>query len=549
MAMQRSRFLRMSALMALALSTTGLSQAKTPQHAAAPRPNVVVVLLDDLGFSDIGRFGSEIATPTMDRLAQRGVSMSQFYVNPRCSPTRAALLTGKYPHEVGMGGLPLPSLMKTPPGPYQGYLNASVPTVASRLKEAGYATFMSGKWHLGDAPQNWPRKFGFDRYFGLISGASSYYELVTETMGKRIMADEDTPFTPPAEGFYMTTAITDHAVDYIRTHEQAAPDKPFMLYLAYTAPHWPLHAPDAAVRKYDGVYDKGWPDVRAKRLSRLKSQGMADLAVDAANWPAGREDWDRYPDKAGWARRMQVHAAMVELADAGLARVVETLEQSGDLDNTIILVMSDNGASGEDAAARGIDKPEILPGRQGSYVSIGKEGALMANTPFRDVKGTVFEGSVRSPFIAFWPKGLGRAKGLKSKGYATILDVMPTILDAAGVAPDSGEGRSLLPVLKGKAALKPQPFYWEHYGWRGVRDGPWKLVSPALSKDWLLFNIDRDPGENKNLASSQKALVARLSANWENWAKATHSESLDPKFLRMLDEGGKAAAKTPKAAQ
>ncbi len=539
--MKRSRLFGATACLALALESLGLCQAKTPQKGAPSRPNVVVVLLDDLGFSDIGRFGSEIATPTMDSLAQRGVSMNQFYVNPRCSPTRAALLTGQYPHAVGMGGLPLPSLMETSPGPYQGYLNAAVPTIASRLREAGYATFMSGKWHLGDAPQNWPRNFGFDHYFGLISGASSYYELVTEKMGKRIMADEDRPWTPPPEGFYMTTAITDHAVDYIRNHEKAAPAQPFLLYLAYTAPHWPLHAPDAAVQKYDGVYDKGWPDVRAKRLARLRAKGMADLAEDAASWPTSGDDWGHYPDKSGWARRMQVHAAMVELADAGLARVVDALKQSGKLENTIILVMSDNGASGEDAAARGIDNPSILPGRQGSYVSIGKDGALMANTPFRDVKGTVFEGGVRSPFIAFWPKGLGRATGPKSKGYATILDVMPTILDAAGIAPVEGEGRSLLPVLRGKASLKPKPFYWEHYGWRGVRDGPWKLVSPAMSKDWMLFNITRDPGENRDVSKSKPALVARLSGNWDKWAKATNSQSLGPKYLKMLDESRKAS--------
>jgi len=490
------------------------------QSTPLERPNILIILLDDLGYSDIGAFGSEIRTPHIDKIASAGASYSQFYVYPRCSPTRAALMTGRYPHEAGLAFLTTPEGSNAPKGPYQGYLEPSLPTLPALLKQAGYGTYMSGKWHLGEAPENWPRQRGFDRYFGLISGASSYYELLENAMSERRMAMDDAAYTPPENGFYMTDAITDHADEFLDEHFTKQGDKPFFLYLAYTAPHWPLHAPKDEIDAYNGVYDGGWQSVRAARLDRMKSRGIMSPETELSAPPKAVGKWSDYTDKQDWARKMQTHAAMVTHADAGIGQIVEKLRRSGKLDNTIIIVMSDNGASSEDVKARKLNKPGSAIGARGNYVSFEKPGAFTANTPLRDYKGSTHEGAVRSPLFVSWPQKLApKAKGLHAN-MVTILDIMPTVLAAAKVdaLPKELSGRNLTPALEGAAMPAAQPFYWDHVGWRGVRDGQWKAVSAPGSKTWALYDLDKDPAERHDLSDRHAERTANMSEQWQAWA-------------------------------
>ena len=322
--------------------------ATNPVAERRAQPNVVVILLDDMGFSDPGFMGSEIATPSIDRLAAGGVTVSQFYVQPRCSPTRAALLTGRAPHESGLGFLAVPATMASSPGAYQGYLEPGIPTLASELKALGYATYMSGKWHLGEAASHWPRRYGFDRYFGLLSGASSYYELLTAS--DRRMARDDEAYVP-GNGFHMTEATSRQALTFLREHRERE-DSPFFLYLAYTAPHWPLHARPDDIAAYAPVYAAGLRSIAAARRAALAERGFATNDASIAQ-------------DANDPQLMAAYAAMITAADRGIGTVLAELESAGELDNTLILVFSDNGASAEDVSARRLHDPDKAVGGTG----------------------------------------------------------------------------------------------------------------------------------------------------------------------------------------
>ena len=268
------------------------------------KPNIIFILADDMGYSDIGCYGSEVNTPNLDQLAANGIKIRSFYNNARCCPTRASLLTGQYPHTVGMGAMVTPAKALIEPGSYQGFLDNRYPTIAEELKKAGYSTYMTGKWHVGEREQHWPLKRGFDHYFGLISGANSYYEIIPQEIGKRHVVEDNKDFAIPKEGFYMTDAFTDHAIQYMHWQKTNQSDKPFFLYMAYTAPHFPMHALEEDVAKYIKLYEQGWDITREKRFEKMKKLGLIDSRYRLTERTAGIPAWDQATDKKTWVRKM-----------------------------------------------------------------------------------------------------------------------------------------------------------------------------------------------------------------------------------------------------
>ena len=488
---------------------------------ASSHPNVVVVLLDDMGFSDLGFLGSEIKTPSIDKLANGGLTVSNFYVYPRCSPTRAALLTGRHPHEVGMGFLTTPARVDPEPGPYQGYLDHESTTLAEALKTEGYRTYLSGKWHLGEHQRHWPRKHGFDRYFGLISGASSYYELITDQPLVRRMALDDEPWDPPETDFYMTSAITNEAKAFLESHLSEASEQPFFLYLAYTAPHWPLHAPEEAVAPYRSLYTSGPERIREERLARLREKGLLNDHVHGFDTSSEPHD-DASPEAL-----MAVYAAQVTLADEGIGQVMDLLAMHDVADDTIVMVFSDNGASAVDVRTRNLHESGVQVGERGSYLSYGPDWAAVSNAPFYQHKGSTFEGGVRSPLVVYWPDGV-RRHGLDRDSILAVTDIYPTVLSIAGVeAPDDIVGEDFSESLRAAPHKRDTPIFWEHMGWRGVREDEWKAVFSPQERTWRLFNLKSDPIEKTDLAQAAPERLNALAQKWQAWSDETGTDGFD----------------------
>ncbi len=499
-----------------------LSAAPAAFAAAPKRPNLLVILADDLGYSDIGPFGGEIATPNLDSLARQGVRFTQFYNCARCCPTRASLLTGLYNHQAGVGHM----IQDRGVPAYQGYLNDKCATIGESLKPAGYTTLMSGKWHVGEQPAHWPTRRGFDHYFGLISGASNYFRLE----GARRMALDSEPYTPPPnnagtkEGFYMTNAIGDHAVRMLR---EAPKGNPFLLYLAFTSPHWPLHALPEDISRYRGTYMKGWDRLRLERHERQLAAGIVDRRWPLSPRDAGVPAWDTLSqaEKDQWDLRMAVYAAQVECMDRNIGRVLEQLRRSGQLDNTLVMFMADNGGCAEENIGGEKQAKDPVPGGPDSFTSYRRPWANASNTPYRLWKQFTHEGGIASPFIAAWPAGFRRAGQLDATpGH--VIDVLPTLLDAAAAqraaAPQGREllpleGRSLLPAFRGGKAAERRITGWEHQGHRAVRMGDWKLVS-SYGKPWELYNLAEDRTELRDLAGQDAPRAAAMSGEFESWA-------------------------------
>lgn len=453
-------------------------------------------MADDMGFSDLGCYGSEIPTPNLDRLAGSGVRFTQFYNTARCCPSRASLLTGLYSHQAGIGhmvddrGYPA----------YQGYLNDKCTTIAEALRPAGYHTLMSGKWHVGQNRPHWPTDRGFERYFGLIEGADNYFR------PQRQMALEDKPWKPsPDQKFYMTDAFTDYAVDRIK--EYAPKPDPFFLYLAYTAPHWPLHALPQDIAKHRGRYKKGWDALREERLARQRALGIIDKRWALTPRDSSVPAWDSVKNQDEFDLRMAVYAAQVDRLDQDIGRVLQTLRDTGQQDNTLVMFLADNGGCAEEKIRGELPTP---PGGADSFTSYGKPWANASNTPFRLYKHWVHEGGISTPFIAHWPGHI--AKGLDHRP-AHILDLHATCTDAAGAAPPKTEGLSILGERKVHDSL-----FWEHEGNRAVRQGKWKLVSRHPDA-WELYDIEADRTELHNLASAEADRVSRMKADYAVWAE------------------------------
>lgn len=522
--MNRREFMRGVAggVAAASLGVQGKAFAQSP-GTTTKSPNIVVILADDMGYCDLGCYGSEISTPNLDGLANNGLRFTHTYNAARCCPSRAALLTGLYPHQAGMGDMVSTVKKVRTEGPYQGYLNKQCVTIAEALGAAGYRTYMSGKWHVGEKPEYWPRKRGFDRYFGLISGASSYFELLKEEFPPRVMARDDEPYMPEGDHFYMTDAFSDNAVRFLEEHDQ---NKPFLLYLAYTAPHWPLHAWPEDIARYQGKYMMGWDALREQRYKRL-----LELGIINPKWALSPRDeevpaWDSVNNKEDWDLRMAVYAAMISRMDYGIGRVLETLRKMGAEENTLVLFLSDNGGCHERIRKDKLIKPGAKPGERGSYVAYERNWANASNTPFRLFKHWVHEGGISTSMIARWPKRI-REKGALTHQAAHITDIMPTCLDLAGVKyPETFNGnpitptagKSLVPIFEGKTREPHERLYWEHEGNRAIREGQWKLVATKKG-DWELYDLEADRTELHNLAKDQPDKASELYKAWDAWAE------------------------------
>lgn len=508
----------------LLLAACTSQKDQPPQN---PPPNILLIMADDMGYSDLGCYGSEIATPNLNQLAQNGIRFRSFYNAARCCPTRASLLTGLYPHEAGMGAMVSNVDADPEPGPYQGFLNNNCVTIAEVLKGAGYSTYMSGKWHVGEKPEYWPRKRGFDRYFGLISGGSSYFEIIKEQPRVRQMAMDDTPWEPPAEGFYMTDAFSDFAVNFLDEHFAQEKEQPFFMYLAFTAPHWPLHALPEDIQKYEGKYDAGWEAIRKQRYENMLKQGVIDSTYALSPQAVGVPNWEDVEDQEEWARRMTVYAAMVDRMDQGVGRVLDALRSYQAFDNTLIIFLSDNGGSDENITGRNLNNPEVPIGERGSYVAYREPWANVSNTPFRKFKKWTHEGGISSPFIMHWPAGIERSGELETNNYAHIVDIMATCVDVADAKyPETyGEnaikpmrGQSLQWALQGENRPESPTLYWEHFGHKAVRQGDWKLVAAPPENQWELYNIPQDPSELNDLSNDQPDQVQAMSTLYQQWA-------------------------------
>ena len=497
-------------------------------EAPSPQPNIVVIMADDLGYSDIGAYGGEIDTPNLDALAAGGIRFTRFYNTARCWTARASLLTGLYPHQVGLGGgIRAVDQPLGEPGPDQGYLDAGAPTIAEVLGGAGYGTYMAGKWHVGERPEHWPRRRGFDRYFGLISGASSYFEIIRDQPRIRQMALDDDPWEPPDEGFYMTDAITDHAVRFVEDHAASRPADPFFLYVAYTAPHWPLHALTDDIAKYEGRYDRGWDAIRAERHTRMIESGIIDERYTLSPRPESIPPFDEAEDPAGWARRMEVYAAMVDRLDQGIGRIHDALQTSGVSENTLILFLADNGGSAESVAGRDLNDPSVPMGERGSYVAYRAPWANVSNTPFRRYKSWMYEGGIATPLIAYWPDGI-TSPGRTSTRVGHVIDIFATSVDLAGSAASEPREASTAPPLEGlsfadalaaRAGQTHAALYWEHRGHRAMRRNDWKIVYAPVHDRWELYDLSVDPTEREDLASARPEALETMIAAWEAWAR------------------------------
>ncbi|MDB4582675.1 arylsulfatase [Draconibacterium sp.] len=532
-------------------------------------PNIILIMSDDMGYSDIGCYGSEINTPNLDGLAENGLRFTQFYNTARCCPTRASLISGLHPHQAGVG-----HMMNDRGTPaYQGNLNHNCVTIAEVLKTAGYSTYMAGKWHVtplkpsvnNPNKENWPLQRGFDKFFGTIHGAGSFYDPNSLTSGNEFIA--------PEEDFYYTDAISDTTVKYIHNHNS---NNPFFIYVPYTAAHWPMHALPKDIAKYKGIYDKGWDEVRKERYNRMLEMGLI------------KPEWkmsERYPDKPwdetglkDWqAVCMEVYAAMIDNMDQGIGRIVNALKEKGELENTLIFFLQDNGACAE-AYAFGRTAKDTLrvdpdtikplppgylqtrmeplqtrdgkpvragygvyPGPADTYIGYDQCWSNASNTPFRMFKHWVNEGGISTPLIVHWPDGF-QAKNEFRQQPGQLVDIMATCVDVSGAEYPQQyqgnkiipmEGTSLAPAFKNEK-LEREYLYWEHEGNRAIRKGKWKLVSEVwfwphmhdsinelpLEK-WELYDLEADRTELNNLADKNPELVKELANNWLNWAKRT----------------------------
>lgn len=517
----------------------GMLQGFTEEKPKDKRPNILLILADDLGYSDLGAYGGEIQTPNLDRLAKQGLRLQEFYNNSICAPTRASLLTGQYQHKAGVGyfsnDLGIPA--------YQGYLNKESLTLAEVLKESGYTTLTSGKWHVSNQTTSLPWQRGFDQVYprdveSAGSGAPKEKTRVTDQRGY------------PIPEFFQTNVITKNAVSFL--DEAHKKDNPFFLYLAYTAPHWPLVALPEDIAKYKGKYDLGWDQLRKDRFERQKALGIVKAEAKISVKDDDIYDWARlsYDQKKQWAKKMEVFAAMVDRLDQGVGEVFKKLEETGQADNTIIIFISDNGAPAEDLVKwyHGAVKNEGPVGTEGSFESQSKNWSYLSNTPFLGFKDDMHEGGINSPFIAWYPSKI-KAGGIK-QGTGHIIDLAPTFYELANAKypkkyketnTNPLPGKSLLPLLFGESSVvaRNEPLFWERAGNRAVREGKWKLVSTYPSYAWELYNLELDQGETTDVSARNHELVSQLSEKYFAWAKKTgvvEFSTLEDREPKMMKE-------------
>ena len=508
------------------------------------RPNIILIMADDMGFSDIGCYGGEIDTPNLDRLAGRGLRFTQFYNTGRCCPTRALLMTGLWAHQTGMGAMTGDAGF---PG-YRGDLNRNCVTIAQVLHEAGYATFMSGKWHLTKhvgywsgkpeltSKHNWPLQRGFDRFYGGVFGIGNHFDPVSLTRDNR-------PVRPDSPDYYFTDAISRETSRFILGQSS---DRPFFCYVAYSAPHWALQAPEKDIAKYKGRYEAGWDAIRRQRHRRMIEMGIVD-----AKWELSARDpevppWSEAKHKPWQQRRMEVYAAMVDRMDQGIGLILSALETTDQLDNTLIFFLSDNGGCAEELEQRHAavwfypkrardgrlvqigNDPSIMPGGPDTYQSYGKPWGNAANSPFREYKMWVHEGGIATPLIVHWPARI-RSRGELRHHPGHVVDIMATCVEAAGARYPSlynghsiipMEGKSLLPAFDGVPTDR-KTLYFEHMGNRAVRAGKWKLVAEK-DRTWELYDLEADRTETRDLSDRFPERVGKLARMYRKWAARTN---------------------------
>lgn len=505
------------------------------------RPNILLILNDDMGYSDLGCYGGEIHTPNLNSLAEGGLRYTQFYNTARCCPSRASLLTGLYPHQADVGHMTGDDGIDG----YLGDLNPNTVTIADALKPGGYATYMSGKWHVtrhvNGPKHNWPCQRGFDDFYGIITGAANYYQ-------PRTLTRNNERIEPEGEDYFLTDAISNEAVRQIREHAATKNDTPFFHYVAYTAPHWPLHAHEKDIATYEGRFDSGWDKLREQRLER-----MIDMGLIHKNWSLSERDplvvpWENEEHKKWQARRMEVYAAQIDRMDQGIGRILNALRDTGNWENTLIVFLSDNGGCAEelgdcrDAVVTGFEQlgtsktrdgrevrygnfPDIIPGDENTYSSYGVPWANVSNTPFRLYKHWVHEGGIATPFIVHWPAGIQANDELRHQP-AQLPDVMATFLDIAGVnypetyngkAIKKLEGFSMVPTFSNQPHGR-DVLFWEHEGNKAVRRGKWKLVC-KFPGEWELYDMEAGRTELNDVSGVHQDIVQDLSRFYDRWAE------------------------------
>ena len=492
------------------------------------RPNILLILADDMGYSDPGCFGGEIDTPYIDALAANGQSHTRFYNIARCCPSRASLLTGLFPHQTGIGHMTNEPADKTSSDRqlygYRGFLNHSCVTMAEVLRDAGYHTYLSGKWHLGQhAYDQLPNERGFERFYGIPSGAANYYKPIPP---RGLFLNHD-PILPEGSAYYATDAFTDYAMKFI---DEKNDDNPFFLYLAYNAPHWPLQAPEELVEKYRGRYMCGWDKLRDERRRRMLEMGIVSRNCALSPRDPEVRAWSTLDEnkKEEMDLRMAVYAAQVERMDWNIGRVTALLKEKGFFDNTLILFLSDNGACAEGGELgwggkefiNKVDLPQLM-------VSYGRAWANASNTPFRMFKHYVHEGGIATPLIAHWPEGIKYRGLIRDPGH--LIDIMPTILEITGVAYPLRYHGNDIPPLEGvsldvlfKTGKRPLDRYlfWEHEENCSVRHGRYKAIQKYDTGHWELYDMEDDPSEVQNIAGSKPDITDELSRRWYDWAKS-----------------------------
>ena len=508
------------------------------------QPNIILVLVDDMGFADLGVMGSEIRTPNIDALAGQGALLTAMYNCARCCPSRASLLTGLYPHKAGVGHMGAD--LGTPA--YQGYLRNDAATIAEVLRPAGYRTLMAGKWHVGgefmarevdswrvgDLDHPTPRQRGFDRFYGILDGATHFFS-------PHFMLEDDSRVEVYPDDYYFTDAITDKAIDMME--DSVADAAPFFLYLAHAAPHWPLHAPEEDIARYEGVYLRGWDALRTARHEEMLSRGVLQHGWEISPRDAAAAAWSDVKLTDWEASKMAVYAAMIDRMDQSIGRVVQALKRMGEYEDTLILFLSDNGGCAEFMAEDGWAKffpettndgrqiamgnrPNLRPGGPLTYQSYDLPWANVSNAPFRLFKHWVHEGGISTPFIAHWPN---RITGpVVAHAACHMTDVMPTILEASGArypAELGGhglqalDGGSLMPLLLGQDWARQQPIFWEHEGNAAVRLGNFKLVR-QFGQPWELYDMEADRSELNDLMGQNDPITAQLTRDYQGWAEA-----------------------------